>query len=165
MGRSGSNPNPDEDQFFASPSPSRESSTGTEFHVLVIEDNESDVFLIREAVEMSKLPVVVHVVKDGEQAVQFFDRADADASAPCPALVLLDINLPKKEGGEVLKHMRQSRRCAAALVLVVSSSDSPRDRQQMKSLGADGYFRKPSEYDAFMQLGEVVKTLLTRHTE
>ena len=133
--------------------------------MLVVEDNESDVFLIQEAIETSKLPVVVHVVKDGEQAVQFFDRSDADASVPCPALVLLDINLPKKEGDEVLKHMRHSRRCAAALVIVVSSSDSPRDRQQMKSLGADGYFRKPSEYDSFMKLGEMVKTLLAGRAE
>ena len=129
--------------------------------MLVVEDNESDVFLIEEAVDTAKLPVTVQVVKDGEQAVQFFDKADADASIPCPALVLLDINLPKKQGGDVLKHMRQSRRCATALVIVVSSSDSWRDRQQMKSLGADEYFRKPSEYDAFMKLGEMVKTLLT----
>jgi DNA-binding response OmpR family regulator len=90
---------------------------------------------------------------------------DADASIPCPALVLLDINLPKKNGGDVLKHMRQSRRCAAARILVVSSSDSAQDRQQMKSLGADGYFRKPSQYDAFMELGELIKTLLTGRTK
>jgi chemotaxis family two-component system response regulator Rcp1 len=133
--------------------------------VLIVEDNESDVFLIEQAVETSKLAITAHVVHDGEQAVQFFDKLDTDPSLPCPALVLLDINLPKKEGGYVLKHMRQSRRCAAALVVVVSSSDSPRDRQQMENLGADAYFRKPSEYDAFMKLGEVVKTLLTRRTE
>ncbi len=165
MGGSGSNPNPDEDQSFVPPSPSSESSAAIPFHVLVIEDNESDVFLIQEAIEKSGLPVTVRVVKDGEQAVRFFDRADADASMPCPALVLLDINLPKKNGGDVLKYMRQSRRCAAALVVAVSSSDSARDRQQMKSLGADGYFRKPSEYDAFMKLGEMVKTLLSGRTK
>lgn len=118
-------------------------------------------FLIQQAIEAVKLPVTIHVVSDGNQAVQFFDRADADASVPCPALVLLDINLPKKHGGDVLKYLRQSRRCAKALVLVVSTSDSTQDREQMKSLGADGYFRKPSEYDAFMKLGEMVKLLLT----
>lgn len=128
--------------------------------MLIVEDNESDVFLIREAIRAAKLPVTVHIVKDGDQAVQFFETVDADASVPCPALVLLDINLPKKQGGEVLKHMRRSRRCAGALVIVVSSSDSARDRQQMKSLGADGYFRKPSEYEAFMKLGEMIKSFL-----
>ncbi|HEX7359600.1 MAG TPA: response regulator [Bryobacteraceae bacterium] len=160
-GGSGSNPNPDEDQSSALRSPSDQQSASVPRHLLIVEDNEADVFLIQQAIEAVKLPVTIHVVSDGNQAVQFFDRADADASVPCPALVLLDINLPKKHGGDVLKYLRQSRRCAKALVLVVSTSDSTQDREQMKSLGADGYFRKPSEYDAFMKLGEMVKLLLT----
>lgn len=92
--------------------------------------------------------------------MQFFDQADSDPGAPCPTLVLLDINLPKKQGGEVLKHLRHSRRCADALVVIVSTSDSERDRQGMKKLGADEYFRKPSEYDEFMKLGDLIKALL-----
>ena len=128
--------------------------------MLIVEDNEADVFLIEEAIEAAKLRLSLHVVNDGDQAVRFFDRADADTAAPCPALVILDINLPKKQGRDVLKHMRGSRRCGEALVIVVSTSDSPQDRAQMKSLGANGYFRKPSAYDEFMKLGEVVKALL-----
>lgn len=128
--------------------------------MLIVEDNESDVFLIQEAIDAAALPVTVHVVRDGNEAVQFFDKADADASMPCPALVLLDINLPKKHGGEVLKHLRQSCRCGKALMIVVSSSDSAQDREQMKMLGADAYFRKPSEYDAFMKLSDIVKALI-----
>ncbi len=117
-------------------------------------------FLIREALGATKLPLKVHVVKDGDQAVRFFERADADASMPCPALVILDINLPKKQGGEVLKHMRRSHRCANALVIVVSTSDAALDREQMRNFGANKYFHKPSEYEEFMKLGEVVKALL-----
>lgn len=128
--------------------------------MLVIEDNESDVFLIQEAIENARFPAVVHVVNDGEQAVRFFDSADQDMTMACPALVILDVNLPKKQGGEVLKHMRQSRRCGHALVVVVSSSESVRDREQMENLGANRYFRKPSSYEQFMKLGEIVKTLL-----
>ena len=128
--------------------------------MLIVEDNESDVFLIQEAIKTTKLPLTIHVANDGEQAVRLFDRIDADPAMPCPALVILDINLPKRQGGEVLKHMRQTRKCAQAHVIVVSTSDSARDREQMKSLGADGYFRKPSEYDAFMKLGGLVKNLL-----
>lgn len=128
--------------------------------MLVIEDNESDVFLIQEAIENANFPVAVHVVNDGEQAVRFFDLADKDITMPCPALVILDINLPKKQGGEVLKYMRQSSRSANALVVVVSTSETARDREQMEKLGANRYFRKPSGYDQFMQLGEIVKTLL-----
>jgi chemotaxis family two-component system response regulator Rcp1 len=120
-----------------------------------VEDNEADVFLIQEAIEAKKLPMALHVVRDGEQAIRYFDEADGDISAPCPSLVILDINLPKKQGGEVLKHMRRS---------AVSTSDSARDREQMTELGVNGYFRKPSEYAAFMKLGDVVKRLLVGGT-
>lgn len=128
--------------------------------MLVIEDNESDVFLIREAIDNASFPVSVRVVNDGEQAVRFFDLADQDMTIPCPALVILDINLPKKQGAEVLKHMRQSRRCGRALVIVASTSESVGDREQMESLGANRYFRKPSNYEQFMRLGEIVRSLL-----
>jgi DNA-binding response OmpR family regulator len=125
-----------------------------------VEDNEADVFLIREAIESKQLPVALHIVRNGEQAVRYFDKVDADLSVPCPSMIILDINLPKKQGGDVLKYMRRSRRCANALVIVVSTSDSARDREQMMELGANGYFHKPSDYAAFMKLGDVVKALL-----
>jgi len=83
----------------------------------------------------------------------------------CPALVILDINLPKKHGGQVLQHMRSTRRCADALVLVVTSSDSARDRESMAKLGANGYFRKPSDYEQFMKLGGLVRNLLGDSSE
>lgn len=130
----------------------------------MVEDNESDVFLIKEAIDNAGCSVTVHVVTDGEEAVRFFDRADQDATQPCPALVILDINLPKKQGNEVLKHMRRSRRCRHALILAVSTSDSNRDREQMQTLGANQYFRKPSDYEEFMRLGEIVQTLLAERS-
>jgi two-component system, chemotaxis family, response regulator Rcp1 len=122
--------------------------------VLIIEDNESDVFLIQEAIGATELPLTVHIVNDGEQAVRLFDRFDADPALPCPAVVILDINLPKKQGGDVLKHMRQSRKCAQVRVIAVSTSDLEEDRERMKNLGAHQYFRKPSQYDDFMKLGD-----------
>jgi len=118
------------------------------------------VFLIRDALAATQLNPDIHVVNDGEEATRFFDRLDQDRSSPCPALIILDINLPKKQGGDVLMHMRNSLRCPNALILVVTTSDSPHDRQQMKQLGANGYFRKPSEYSAFLKLGDLVKELL-----
>ena len=162
MAGSGSNPNLGEDQPSTSKSPS-ESSFGVP-DLLIVEDNESDVFLIKEAIDNSQWAVNIHVVSDGEEAVRFFDRADADAMQPCPALVILDINLPRKQGNEVLKHMRQSRRCRGALIVAVSTSDSASDREQMKTLGANQYFRKPSDYQEFMQLGQIVETLLAERS-
>ncbi len=156
-------PNPDEDRPSISPSPSDgEASSGLP-SVLVVEDNDGDVFLIQEALHRAELPLALHVVNDGEEAVRFFEQVDEDIAMPCPALVILDINLPKKQGGEVLKEMRQSRRCANAAVIAVSTSDSVLDREQMYNLGAVSYFKKPSGYEEFMRLGEIVRTLLKTH--
>ena len=128
--------------------------------VLIVEDNQSDAYLIRRAIEGTNLPVDFHILRDGQQAVQFFDEATADPAKPCPDVVILDINLPKKPGGDVLRHIRSHSCCAQTYVIVVSTSDSERDRQIMKELGADGYFAKPSELDEFMKLGDLVKNVL-----
>jgi DNA-binding response OmpR family regulator len=130
------------------------------FHILLVEDNKADVFLMREALEAAGVEANLHVMSDGEKAVKFIDEADEDGATPCPCLVLLDLNLPKKPGIEVLRHLRRSRNCANSLVLVVSSSDSERDRMETASMGANGYFRKPSGYEAYIKIGEVVKGLL-----
>src|SRR5260370_34254737 len=95
VGGSGSNPNPDEDQRSASRSPS-EDQTGKSRHILIVEDNSADVFLIRAAIAAANIHADLHVVKDGEQAVRFFDETDGDDAAPCAALVLLAINLTRK---------------------------------------------------------------------
>ena len=102
----------------------------------------------------------MHVVRDGHKAIQFLDAADSSAAAPCPDLLLLDLNLPMRSGDEVLEHLRAGRRCRDIPVLVVTSSNSDQDRQSVMDLGATGYFRKPSNYDEFMKLGLVVKHLL-----
>jgi chemotaxis family two-component system response regulator Rcp1 len=129
--------------------------------MLIVEDNAADVFLIREAVRRAELLADLHIARDGERAIWFFDEADADINAPCPAVVLLDINLPKQSGSQVLQHLRKSRRCGKALVIAVSSSDLGTDREEMTRLGADGYFHKPSEYEEFMKLGNIIKDLLS----
>lgn len=117
-------------------------------------------FLIREAIAIAGISAEVHVVHDGQEATRLFDAADADDHAPCPEVVLLDLNLPKKNGEEVLRHLRSSRSCRKAKVLIITSSDSEKDRQRTKELGAQGYFRKPSDYQEFMRLGPLVKDLL-----
>jgi chemotaxis family two-component system response regulator Rcp1 len=127
---------------------------------LIVEDDEADVFLIERALQRAEIRCVLRVLRNGQEAVQFFDHVDSDRAQLCPHLVILDVNLPKRLGSDVLKHMRQSRRCAQAHVIVVTTSDSPRDREQMERLGANGYFNKPSDFDEFMKLGDVVKSVL-----
>jgi chemotaxis family two-component system response regulator Rcp1 len=115
--------------------------------------------LVREVIRTQNLPLDVHVVEDGEKAIQFIARSDEDDSAPRPQLLLLDLNLPKMEGFEVLRHLRGSRRSTAIPVLIVTSSDSVADRAQAAQLGAY-YFQKPPSYEGFLKLGEVLKRVL-----
>ena len=144
MAGSGSNQNPDADRHSASPSRSDESVERRPWHILIAEDSKSDIFLIRQALQKSGINAQIHVADDGEKTVRFFEQADEDDTAPCPDLILLDINMPRYKGGDILRKLRASPRCANALVLVVTSSDSQRDRDDMDAVGANGYFRKPS---------------------
>jgi len=125
-----------------------------------VEDSLADITLIRMAMERSGVPAEIRVVGDGEEAVRLFENADLDPAASCPDLVILDLNLPRFKGSEVLRRLRASARCATVPVLVVTSSDSSDDREQMKKLGANGYFRKPSELSEYMKLGQVARGLL-----
>ena len=131
----------------------------------MIEDNPADVFLIREAIEASGIKVPLHIVKDGEDATRFFDTADRDNAAPCPSLVILDINLPKKHGVQVLQHLRRSHRCRRASVIVVSSSNAAKDRQDVILNGADAYFCKPSKYDDFLKLADLIREWFPKETK
>jgi len=118
------------------------------------------VFLIEKALKATGRAFTWEVLRSGDAAIRFFEHADTDASKPCPDVVILDINLPREPGSVVLKKMRASVRCARARVIAVSTSDAPRDREQMTELGADSYFRKPSEFDEFMKLGDLVVRVL-----
>jgi CheY-like chemotaxis protein len=126
-----------------------------------VEDSKADLFLIREAIASAQIRAAISIVSDGHQAVEFINEADADRGAPRPDLVLLDLNLPKSDGIEVLRYMRNSPSCKNALVVVVSSSDSMSDREAVRALGFNGYFRKPSAYAEFMKLGPMIRELLT----
>jgi chemotaxis family two-component system response regulator Rcp1 len=162
MAGSGSNRNPDADRSSASPSRSDQPGSRS-WQILIAEDSKSDVFLIRQALRKSGIDAQIHVADDGEKTVRFLEEADADPAAPCPDLILLDINLPRYKGGEVLRRLRASARCKDAIVVVVTSSDSQRDREDMYAFGANGYFRKPSEFSEFMKLGQLVRDLLARN--
>jgi CheY-like chemotaxis protein len=128
--------------------------------VLIIEDNPADVNLIEEALTEERIDCGVHVVKDGARAIEYIDQVDADDSRACPAIVLLDLNLPKVGGEEVLKRVRASPRFRNTKILVVSSSNAPSDRERVMQFGATDYFRKASSLEQFMELGPRVRRLL-----
>ena len=127
---------------------------------LLAEDNLADVLLIQEAIELHAVPIDLHVVEDGEKALEFIERAENDPDFPCPDVLLLDLNLPKRSGKEVLQRVRQSEKCKDILVLIITSSDLSKDREDLAGLGANHYFRKPTSYEQFLKVGEVLKALL-----
>jgi len=130
------------------------------FRILLVEDAEADVYLVREALDHCGLRYELSVLNDGEKAIDFVDNVDRDEGVPTPHLVLLDMNLPKWSGGQVLERVRRSARFGDVPVVILTSSDSPQDKAAAARLQATLYFRKPSNLDEFMKLGRQVRELL-----
>jgi DNA-binding response OmpR family regulator len=128
--------------------------------LLLVEDNHADVFLVEQAIEFHQVPVSIVVAEDGEIACQYFDRAERDENTPCPTILVLDLNLPKRSGNEVLERVRMSSKCGDVPVVIMTSSDSPDDRRNASRLGADRYFRKPTSYREFMEIGALLNEVL-----
>lgn len=145
---------------MCSPSQSETGGAAQQHHVLLVEDNTGDVFMVQEAFREHHVRAVLHIVQDGEAAMQFIDAAEANESAPKPELVLLDLNLPKRSGTEVLAYLRRSKRSAQAKVLIVTSSNSPLDRAATQQMGIIGYFLKPPDFEEFLRIGELVQQAL-----
>jgi CheY-like chemotaxis protein len=128
--------------------------------IVVAEDNGGDAFLIREALREQKLPFAIEAVEDGESMFSLINALNSDENQPCPDLFVLDLNLPRRSGEEVFTHLRNSQRCADTPVIVVTSSDSPLDRERATKLRASAYFRKPSNLDGFMEIGTLIRQVL-----
>jgi two-component system, chemotaxis family, response regulator Rcp1 len=126
--------------------------------ILVAEDNPADVYLLREALNRESIGrnVELIVVSDGEQALEYIQRLGSFRDAVIPDLVVLDLNLPKSDGSDVLRCIRQTPAYAGIPVVVLTSSDSPRDRKAAESLGANAFITKPSDLDAFLALGRTL---------
>jgi CheY-like chemotaxis protein len=126
---------------------------------VVIEDNAADVYLIREALKQEFVHVELDVFDNGEAVSKLVDRLTNECSER-PDIILLDLNLPRCDGKEVLRRLRQISGGQRAPVMIITSSNSPRDRDDCLSLGAAYYFRKPSDLSEFMRIGSVIRDLV-----
>jgi CheY-like chemotaxis protein len=131
----------------------------------LIEDNPGDVFLVREALREHGIVADLEVIEDGEVAYSYWDRYSDTVAPPCPDLVLLDINLPRRSGLEILERIRNTPPCANLNVVIVSSSMNRRDVEQAHRLGIQEYFRKPTHLEAFLQLGAIVQSVEAKRAE
>jgi chemotaxis family two-component system response regulator Rcp1 len=150
-------------QRFSLPSPFREtpSQTLVPLTILLVEDNPADARLVRESLEDHGIHGELIVVSDGESAINLIAVLDTDSNK-CVDLAIIDLNLPKRPGKDVLAAMRSSVNCAATPVIVLSSSDAIIDREEAAHLGANRYIRKPTRLDDFMKLGSVFKEVASR---
>ena len=126
--------------------------------ILLAEDNPADVYLIREALKEHGIECPLHVVWDGREVLEYISEVDPDAHNL--GLIILDLNLPRHGGIEVLQRLHETAGLAHVPVVVLTSSDSPRDRTVANELGAACYLRKPSNLEQFLGLGDVFKKLL-----
>lgn len=120
-------------------------------HVLLyIEDEDAAVFLLETALKEAEIAVQLYRVSDGEQALGFLRGAGAYQNAPKPDLILLDLNLPRKSGLEVLAELQKCESLRRIPTVVFTSSALPQDRKQSFALGAQEYITKPSSFDALV---------------
>jgi len=128
--------------------------------ILIIEDNASDVFLLDRALKKQDLQFeLVHLLNGGE-GLAFIRRQGAYADAAIPNLILVDLNLSRYTGEDILREIRSAGHLAGVPVCVWSSSRSRRDAALLKELGVYHFITKPSGLDQFMEIGKVIEALL-----
>ena len=128
--------------------------------VLLVEDSPADIYIVRESLKKHLKSFQLEVIQDGEKAFDAIAAAESNENTTTPALCILDLNLPKRSGKEILKRIRGSPKFANVPVLIFTSSDSPVDRAETAQLGATAYFRKPHDLEEFMCIGKVVQSVL-----
>src|ERR1700733_5313151 len=124
--------------------------------LLVIEDNPADVELLRRALTIAGLDFQLTVIDDGAEALAFFRQG----ATPAPDLTIVDLNLPKHSGLEIIEQMRANPIFAQAPVIILSSSSSVSDRAKMEKFKIRRYIVKPADLDEFMRIGWQIRDLL-----
>jgi len=123
--------------------------------ILLVEDNPMDLDLTLRAFNKKKFSNHVHVARDGEEALAFIPRWEA--GEPLPAVILLDINLPKVNGLEVLRQLKTHERFRRIPVVVLTSSKEDKDLKTAYDLGVNSYIEKPVSFSKFMEVAEQIE--------
>ena len=120
--------------------------------ILLIEDNPGDIRLTREALNESKMKVNLHVVMDGVEGCNFLKKKKKFADVPTPDLIILDLNLPKKDGRELLREIKQDKSLMVIPVVVLTTSFSEQDILESYGLHANCYVTKPLDFESFVEI-------------
>ncbi|MEE8372251.1 MAG: response regulator [Dehalococcoidia bacterium] len=128
-----------------------------EIEILLVEDNPGDATLTMETFEHGRLRNNMHVVEDGVEALSFLRREDAYADAPRPDLILLDLNLPRKDGRQVLEEIKDDDSLKTIPVVVLTTSAAEEDIHKSYGLHANCYIRKPIDLKQFVNVVEGIE--------
>jgi CheY-like chemotaxis protein len=120
--------------------------------VLLVEDDPGDILMTREAFQHYKIRNQLHVVTDGEQALEYLHQTGDYAGAPRPGLVLLDLNLPRRDGLEVLADLKQDPVLRVIPVVILTTSQAEEDILRSYSLHANAYISKPVDFERFIDV-------------
>jgi CheY-like chemotaxis protein len=120
--------------------------------VLLVEDDPGDVVLIKEAFEFNKVHNALHIVSDGVEALDFLYRRNGYENARRPDLVLLDLNLPRKDGREVLAEVKTDKSLRTIPIVVLTTSEAEEDILRSYDLHANAYVTKPVDFDRFIEV-------------
>jgi chemotaxis family two-component system response regulator Rcp1 len=131
-------------------------TVGRPIEILLVEDNPADVRLTVESLKEGKVCNILHVVEDGEEAISFLQKKGKYADKPRPDLIILDLNLPKKSGHEVLAEIKCDDKLRRIPVVVLSASKAEEDIHRSYGLHANCYITKPVDLDQFIH---VIKTV------
>ncbi len=126
--------------------------------ILIVEDNEGDVLLVKEALREHSIEFDIKHLSDGEQALAYLSNRVRFSGSNVPDLVLLDLNLPKRDGWEVLQVLRRSPDLNRTPVIILSSSNAPEDVQRAAGLESLIYIRKPTNLEDFLAIGKRIET-------
>ncbi len=129
---------------------------GLPIEILLVEDNEGDIILTKKAFERGKIMNRLHVVKNGQDALDFLYKRNGHEDVPRPDLILLDLNMPKMNGQDVLKDIKSNDDLKMIPVIVLTTSNADEDILKSYQLQASSYIRKPVD---FKQFGTVIQTL------
>ena len=130
---------------------------GNPIEILIVEDNAGDVGLIEEVFEEAKINNNIHVAEDGEEAVLYLRGEGKFLGSPRPDIILLDLNLPNKDGREVLREIKEDEKLKNIPVVVLTTSNAERDILGAYNLHANAYVTKPLDFDQFINVvGSIV---------
>ena len=120
--------------------------------ILLVEDDPGDVLMTREAFEHHKIRNALHVAEDGVEALRFLHREGPFRESPRPGLILLDLNLPRKDGREVLDEIKRDPRLCTIPVVVLTTSEAEEDILRSYELHANAYVTKPVDFEKFIEV-------------